>query len=173
MPLDLTTLADVSLYGTAKLAVMIEGAALCLTNVEKVNGDRVGVYHDSACELPYSEERGVHFQPNDNHEHWIKKERAEQFGLCMALRYTKSVLELTVGKVPKKAREFDYFVHKEDPLVPVAVLEVSGIEEGDTPALGRRTKQKINRLIDRKYEDLPWIVIVAMANPLEMCMVRK
>ncbi|OJX56372.1 MAG: hypothetical protein BGO89_13650 [Candidatus Kapaibacterium thiocyanatum] len=172
--LDLRSLADTTTYQSAKLNVMVEGAALCLTAVGRKPGESIGVFDSQGCTLPHVDNHKVQFKIQNDNGHWIAKERAEQLGLCIALRYVRSVCGKLVGRVPVKPREFDYYLHSLDsPLDLIGCLEVSGIERGKTPTLRKRVKSKVQRIVDKGADDMDWIVIVAMAEPFEMSVIER
>lgn len=172
--LNLRNLADTTYYQSAKLNVMVEGAALCLTTVGRKPGEFIGVYDSQDCTLPYIANHEVQFDIQHDNGHWIAKERAEHLGLCVALRYVRSARGMLVGRVPKKPREFDYYLQALDsPLELVGCLEVSGIERGKTGALRTRVKSKVQRIVEKGADDMDWIVIVVMAEPFEMSVTEK
>lgn len=174
MILDLRRIDDTTQHPSARLLVMVEGAALCLTMVGRSPADKIRVYNARECTMSYSREMDVVYDPKSDNSHWVAEDRAEQFGLCLAFRYTKSILNMLVDRVPINSREFDYYLADvSSPLELTAVLEVSGIERGSTSQLRGRVKSKIERIVDKGTDDIPWFVIVGMAQPLEMCVVSE
>lgn len=175
MEMDLTDLSDTTpFHASSHIGNMIEGAAACLTAVGSVSGSSVTVFQDRGCTGADPRTDTIKFKPLTEMPFWTVSLRAEQFGLCIAFRYSRSLANKVVDCMPTTSTAYDYYLKDSvDTLEFTGILEVSGIENGNTSTLRSRVKEKIDRLHDSGYNNQAWVVIVAMANPLEICVVVK